>query len=363
MKIIKAILCYLIGLIILNILVVRCDKADENGKQNLPILSTTEVIDIGQTTATSGGNITNDGGYSVTERGVVWSDKPDPTTVDNKMEEGEGVGRYVSNIKGLAENTEYFLRAYATNEKGTSYGNSLFFKTLAAVDFVCGNSTLTDIDGNIYNTVLIGDQCWMKENLKTTHYSNGMPIDYPDADNSAWQNNTTGAYAWYDNDVTWKDSYGALYNWYAVNNSNGLCPIGWHGPSDEEWTNLLTYLEEQGFPNNNITNGVGNAMKSCRQVNSPLGYPCNTTVHPRWDSQNNNHGFDWSGFSALPGGRRSGGGGGGEFFALGTSGHWWSATESNGDLAWSRYLTYQIGYAYRNNFHKGVGFSVRCIKN
>jgi hypothetical protein len=91
-----------------------------------------------------------------------------------------------------------------------------------------GMPTITDIDGNIYNTVQIGSQCWMKENLRTTKYNDGSDIEYPGSDNNSWQNNTIGAYAWCNNDISWKGSYGAYYNWHAVSNTNGLCPLGWH---------------------------------------------------------------------------------------------------------------------------------------
>ncbi|HHN48583.1 MAG TPA: hypothetical protein ENN08_06615 [Bacteroidales bacterium] len=191
--------------------------------------------------------------------------------------------------------------------------------------FNCGISIIYDIDGNYYNTVLIGSQCWMKENLKTTQYRNGTPIEYPGTDNSAWQNNTTGAYAWYNNDISWKGSYGVLFNWHAVNNVKGLCPTGWHVPSDAGWTRLVNYTVAQGFPNQwDDPNGAGNALKSCRQINSPMGGYCYTTQHPRWDSDNTHHGFDVFGFSGLPGGRRYHDG---SFSLIGYYGYWWSSTE------------------------------------
>jgi len=219
--------------------------------------------------------------------------------------------------------------------------------------FVCGTSTVTDIDGNIYNTVQIGNQCWMKENLKTTKYRNGTPIEYPGDDNAAWQNNTTGAYAWYNNDISWKESYRAMYNWHAVNNINGLCPAGWHVPSDAEWTQLVDYVVAQGFPNQlDNLNGAGNALKSCRQVNSPLGGDCNTTVHPRWiehDWYPYHHGFDEFGFSGLPGGVRDTNG---NFFSLGAYGQWWSSTESSSTSAWLTSMFHIYGDVYRNHFDK-----------
>jgi len=231
-------------------------------------------------------------------------------------------------------------------------------------DFVCGISTITDIDDNIYNTVLIGDQCWMKENLKTTQYRNGTPIEYPAADNNAWKNNTSGTYAWYDNDISLKDSHGALYNWHAGVNANGLCPTGWHVPTDAEWMQLVDYVVAQGFPNSNVTNGAGNALKSCRQVSSPLSGDCNTTEHPRWEkdaiSGYDHHGFDKFGFSGLPGGTRRFDG---YFHFIGNYGYWWSSTEHDNYYAWYSFLDYDWGDAGRYYYSKSDGFSVRCIKD
>ena len=226
-------------------------------------------------------------------------------------------------------------------------------------------NTVKDIDGNVYKTVKIGEQVWMAGNLKTTKYRNGTPIEYPGTDNNAWQNNTTGAYAWYENDISWKDSYGALYNWHAVNNSNVLCPTGWHVPSDAEWTQLVDYVVTQGFPNEpDDPNGAGNALKSCRQVNSPLGGDCDTSEHPRWYKDeytgSNHHGFDEFGFSGVPGGFRSGSS---SFHDIGTYSYFWSSTELSSTYAQVRYLDYYLSDVSSANNLKGYGFSVRCIKD
>lgn len=229
--------------------------------------------------------------------------------------------------------------------------------------FECGVGTIADVDGNIYYTVLIDSQCWLKENLRTTKYRNGTPIEYLGFDNSAWLNNTSGAYAWWSNDVSWKTKYGALYNWHAVNNSNGLCPDGWHVPTDAEWTILVDYVIAQGYPNNNYNNpnGAGNALKSCRQLNSPLGGDCNTSEHPRWISNSVHHGFDIFGFTALPGGSRTSDG---LYFVLGNNGYWWSSTELSNIDAWGRLMGSSIGSIERyNHFKKGGGFSVRCLRD
>ncbi len=208
--------------------------------------------------------------------------------------------------------------------------------------FVCGVSTLTDIDGNIYNTVQIGNQCWMKENLKTTKYRNDTPIEYPGSNNSAWQVNTIGAYAWIYNEISLKDSYGALYNWHAVNNTYGLCPTGWHVPSDAEFTDLTDYLGGE--------NVAGGKMKSTRTV---------PDLHPRWEIPNTGA-TNESNWSGLPGGNRVTAG---SFNGISAIGYWWSSTESLTSSAWYRGLYYTNSDVGRSYFTKSYGFSVRCIKD
>ena len=135
----------------------------------VPTVSKGSVLDIKNTTATYNGNVTNDGGASVTARGVCWSTSSNPTIADAHTSNGTGTGTFTSNITGLLPNTTYYVRAYATNSSGTAYSTVTSFRTLTACN---GVPTVTDIDGNVYNTVKIGQQCWMRENMKTTRYGN-----------------------------------------------------------------------------------------------------------------------------------------------------------------------------------------------
>ena len=112
---------------------------------------------------------------------------------------------------------------------------------------ICGGQSIT-YNGYSYDLIEIDGQCWFKENLRTTKYRDGTPLDHPGTDIGAWANNTTGAYLWYDNDSSLNAStYGALYNWYAADNPAGLCPTGWHVPSDSAWTVLGNYLDTNGY--------------------------------------------------------------------------------------------------------------------
>lgn len=214
-----------------------------------------------------------------------------------------------------------------------------------------GSSAVTDIDGNQYNTVLIGNQCWMKENLKTTTYNNGTAIPNVTG-SSAWNNLLTGAYVWYDNDYSWKGPYGALYNWYATVDANGLCPTGWHVPTNDEWIALTDFIGGTSSPH-------GNKLKSCRKVYSPLGGGCNTTQHPRWNADNNHWGTDDYGFSGLPGGLRRYYG---AFNYIGLHGNWWGSESSSGTALYC-YLNYNYGYINTASDSKQYGRSVRCLKD
>lgn len=214
--------------------------------------------------------------------------------------------------------------------------------------------TLSDIDGNTYSTVLIGSQCWMKENLKTTTYRNGKPI--PNVTNlNSWWTLTTGAYVWFGHDISWKDLYGALYCWYAVVDTNGLCPTNWHVPSKDEWNGLLYAISGTSLPN-------GNELKSCKQVNSPLGVDCNTSDHPRWDQNNSNWGTDNYGFSGLPCGQRLYDA---SFADLG-AGTWWWSTYDNYSLSYAWHLGLYFNTSYVKVYSygsKNSGFSVRCLRD
>ncbi len=211
-------------------------------------------------------------------------------------------------------------------------------------------NTVSDVDGNTYRTVVIGKQEWMAENLKTTTYSNGEPIDYPDENMAAWQKNTSGAYAWYANDASNGANYGALYNWHAVSNPNGLCPAGWRMPDHEDWLYLTTYVGEQ----------MGNKLKSRRQVGSPLGGEFDTAEHPRWETFSTNYGTDAYGFGALPGGNRHASG---TFVAKGANALFWSASEVSDEAGYGWYLYHGYYGVDRGYGHKAAGFSVRCIRD
>jgi uncharacterized protein (TIGR02145 family) len=187
----------------------------------------------------SGGNITADGGSSVTSRGVVWGTSPNPTiSLSTKTNDGNGIGSYSSSVSGLTANTIYYIRSYATNLAGTGYGNELSFNTSTTC---AGSPTIRDTSGNVYNTVQIGTLCWMKENLKTSKYSNGDII--PNI-LIGRRDSIKGAWSYYNDDSYHEKLFGKLYNWYAATDYRKICPKGWHLPTANEWQMLRNFLGE-----------------------------------------------------------------------------------------------------------------------
>ncbi len=231
--------------------------------------------------------------------------------------------------------------------------------------------TVIDIEGNVYQTVVIGGREWMAENLRTTKYADGS--DVPGGLNDGeWGGALYGAYSIYphalinglNSDEEVVNAYGLLYNWYAVDDDRNLCPDGWHVPSHAEWTELEDYLMDEYDLTNNHTdvNGLGSALKSCRQVNSPLGGDCVTNEHPRWNAHSVHHGSDLVGFGTLPAGRRRLNG---VFFDIGHMGFFWTSTSHTNTHAINRTLYSDAGHIsgfFSMNYRKTIGYSVRCVK-
>ena len=195
--------------------------------------------------------------------------------------------------------------------------------------------TVTDIDGNIYKTVTIGSQIWLKENLRTTKYSNGDPI--PEiTSGTEWMNLTSGAYCNYNNDPGFADTYGLLYNWHTVKDPKNICPDGWHVPSDSEWTTLIDFLGGEDV--------AGGKLKE------------KGTAH--WISPNTGA-TDSYGFTALPSGYRLAG----IFNQPGYYAVWWSSTQKDLNDACIISLINSKTQSYLENAYKTDGLSVRCLKD
>ncbi len=309
----------------------------------LATLTTADVTSITPTTASSGGDIADDGGGTITASGVCWSTTQNPTIANNFTTDGSESGGYYSTITGLTANTTYYVRAYATNDAGTAYGNQVSFTT-TGISAIIFNSNLTygtvsDIDGNIYKTIQIGTQTWMAENLKTTKYNDGTSIPNV-TDLNSWDTLASPGYCWCLNDAsTYKAVYGALYNWYTVNTGK-LCPAGWHVPSYGELNTLVTYL-----------GGVEVAGGKLKETG---------TTH--WQTPNGDA-TNESGFTGLPGAARDVTADFGQGNWIGTFGDWWSTTYDDPVGYYILELFYNDGSIYFNGMLNDEGLSVRCLKN
>jgi len=322
------------------------------GGDYLPTVSTEPVSSITITSAVSGGNVVESGSSAVTARGVCWSTSPNPTVDDNHTTNGSGAGSFTSNISGLSFGVVYYVRAYATNSVGTAYG-----ETFIMTPDSCGIMVVSDYDGNTYNTVKIGNQCWMKENLRTTHYADGVAISVGNSNTSA----TTGYYYDYSSSGMPLSQRGYLYNWKAVmrnassSNANpsgvqGVCPTGWHVPSDVEWTQLENYVSSQSqYVCGSDNTYIAKALASTIGWNS---YTENCTVGN--DQSSNNATV----FSAVP----VGGCYGSSFNVVGNGACFWSSTQ-HGYQAWFRDLYYNGASVDRDYNLKENGRSVRCLRN
>jgi uncharacterized protein (TIGR02145 family) len=281
-------------------------------------------------------------GSGVFERGIVWSSSPNPTISSNKSVAGKGGFGFTHSFGGLTVGSLYYVRAYARTSAGVFYSPERSFTPIPGIRCP-GTPIVTDIDGNLYHTVQIGNQCWTQSNLKVSKYRNGDNIP-TGLNNSAWQNTTAGAYAIYNNDPVNDGLYGKLYNQYAVMDTRGLCPTGWHVPTDGEWTTLETFLGGSSL--------AGGALKSMATQPTPGG----------WDFPNTGA-SNSSGFTAVPGGFR---GQFGNFDFTNISGYWWSSSLSSSSSfnAWYRVLYFASDFVFLyDDYNRATGFSVRCLRD
>ncbi len=223
----------------------------------------------------------------------------------------------------------------------------LLLSTLSPKAQTLKGDSVKDIDGNIYRTVIIGNYEWMAVNLKTTTYNDGTKIPNI-TDSIVWTGLTTGAYCCYRNDESNAKTYGALYNWYAVNTGR-LCPDGWRVPSDEEWKNLEGSVDSRY--------GVGDPVWD-KSAGRGVDVGERLKTRSGWSFQGS--GTDDAGFSALPGGERCSHG---RYFIMGRSGFWWSSSEYDSKGVWYRNIIYGVEDVNRLIHPKWMGFSVRCLRD
>lgn len=198
-----------------------------------PVIITNPINNKKFNSIESGGNITSDGGDIIVARGVCWGEDPEPSVAGNKTIDGQAAGEFVSSVTQLKSNTKYYIRAYATNNAGTTYGDVKSFTLWLNVP----DEPIKDVDGNTYPTIRIGDQIWMQENLKVTRFQNGTSLKQLKY-HSDWTEKSSSGY--YTNVET--ASFGYIYNGYSIIENQNICPSGWHVPTESEWRTLINYL-------------------------------------------------------------------------------------------------------------------------
>lgn len=308
-------------------------------------LTTNAATSISINGAICGGTISSNGGATVTASGICWSTSENPTLADNKLSTATTTGTFSGTISGLMENTSYFVRSWATNAVGTSYGNQIQFTTLAT------NGTVTDIEGNVYKYITIGTQSWMIENLRTTKYNDGTNIPLVTVDN-VWRDLNVPGFCHASNDPSLRIKYGALYNWYSVNTGK-LAPAGWHVPTSEEWTKLEKYLIANGYNYDGSTSG----NKIAKSLAIKSGWAESSFIGNVGRDQASNNA---SGFSASPVGYR---GVFGELSIGNTRAYWWTSSNYDSEIASMCHFGSE-DCALSSSLNKMTeGYSVRCVKN
>jgi len=313
-------------------------------KLTIPEVSTTNITLYTSNSVTAGGFVSKDGNDIVTDRGVYWGTSQNPEITGTKLQIGAGTGSFSANILGLNSNTTYYVRAYASNSAGTGFGNEL--SVILWMNYP--SAGVTDVDGNSYNSVKIGNQVWMTENLKTTRYSDGSDIALVNTKN-AWTSLvwSSKAYCWFGDDISNKDKYGALYTWNAAMNGanasstipsrvQGVCPTGWHLPSAGEWEELITFLGGSTI--------AGGKLKDTGETN--------------WASPN--PATNESGFTGIAAGMRDGLG---NFFDEYKFASWWGSTDWPLQKAYMLYCSYLLIKSSLSIDDMDSGHSVRCVRD
>lgn len=294
-----------------------------------PVLSTNPISAKTINSIKCGGNISSDGGDIIIARGVCWGEAPEPLITDNKTDDGQSSGLFESKVTNLKSNTKYYIRAYATNSVGTTYGDIQSFTLWLNVQ----DEPINDIDGNNYNTIRIGDQIWMQENLRVTKFQNGTSLKQLSYQSEWTDRNSSGYYTIVDN-----VSFGYIYNGFVIMENQNICPPGWHVPTISEWNTLIDYLGGSSI--------AGGKMKE----SSDLYW-----ILPNFGANN------ISGFTALPNGY------------VGTEGDphekleeacfMVASFDSSGNPGFIG-IHYNNSTAFFNqNSSKVTGASIRCVKN
>lgn len=341
----------LIGIILL-FSIITCQRVDP---ENILEITTDNVEYVEEGIYIFHGTIVIQGDDEITQHGFCWSELRNPVIGGAVVQLGSKAskGSFSSTIPDLLASTTYYVKAYAISNSVPKYGNEKSFTSPAP-----SLPSVTDIDGNIYYTIQIGDQNWMADNLKATKYPDGSQIPLVE-DQKTWLNFGVDdqAYSWYDNITANGYTYGALYTWPAAMHGSegsdtnpsgvqGVCPVGWHLPSDSEWKQLEMFL---GMSQNEAD---GENWRGTTEGGKMKQEGTNNWKSPNTGATNE------SGFNVLPGGWRHGDG---FFMAKGESARFWSSSETG--MAWIRGLDNNSSEVHREFSGYYQGYSVRCVQD
>ena len=304
-------------------------KKDKPETPIAPVINTLGVDSIGLHRANVKGNIEK-GTEALIEFGICYGIHANPTVESFKILAIGTIGEFTCKLNELNAGTRYFARAYAINKNGTYYGEDIEFETF--------NATVSDIDQNVYDVIEIGKQHWLKQNLKTTRFSNGDLIDTTETMDADIVSSliVEPGFQWpaMGNEAN-VAIYGRHYTWYAATDSRNLCPGGWHVPTDAEWVELINFLGGE--------QSAGGKLKSVDYWLTP-----------------NSGGTDEVGFKAVPGGHRIYDG---SWAAFGENATMWTANEIDGESAKSWVPVDGLNRIYVANWIKKNGAAVRCVKD
>lgn len=289
-----------------------------------PEVITLDPRDVGSTSAWTGGIVVEDHGVKVEARGVCWSVEGIPVIGDFHMMAGAGTGEFELVLDQLMPDNRYFLRAWALSDAGIGYGNTMVIYT----------TKLYDVNGNAYQTMKIGKQLWMSENLIASHLNDGTPLRHGTALQPAGMN--AGYYYYNDDSASHHTLYGKLYNWYAVETGK-LCPEGWQVPSNDDWYELNSWL-----------GGAAYSGGELKEQDTLTWAPPNTAA------------TNSTGFNARPGGI---------FVAEQTTyseirqhAYYWAKDGYVSNNAWCQHMAYNAASNLRHFHPRQRGLSVRCLK-
>jgi uncharacterized protein (TIGR02145 family) len=326
-------------IIVLSAALISCKKSSNPPTSSVPIAITNQATWVGSRWATLKAQVNGKAKLTTvtfeydTTTSYTLTVSPSPDTTS-----GNTLIYFSSTITGLKPDTKYHYRVNAVSTEGSVTGTDVSFTTTDSSTIVINFNpelvydSIYDFEGNKYRTIVIGNQTWMAENLKSIKFNDGTDIPFV-CDATQWLGLTTPGYCWYNADSV---AYGALYNWYTVSTGN-LCPAGWHVPSDDEWTTLTDFLGGR----------------------SDAGGPLKETGTSHWLSPNTGA-TNLSGFTGLPSGYRTFSG---SYRSIRDYGFWWTSTEWSSNGAWYRDVYYAYNSVDRSNSSKNSGANIRCIKD